>query len=294
MRGFIKDMTITIIVAAIIVIFGTVLLIVAQDNVSIKNKELVTDTYILEYDSTWKLRSNDDDSVRLKHKNGSIIDISIDNLPETYKYSNLSSTIDNVLYSIEKENKELSEYRKLYEDLKQEFDDLKRIIDEKIAIEKKENERTIIREKASELVYEKLADEQSKKVFENTQGEHRKRLNKNHHYHFFDYYWNYECKYVFFFCSDGVFRHGKYDSVQCNCRCPVGVLWHLQSSDGTCGDNSDNFGSTGRDWFYWPGNPDFNSFCRNFLSPTYKKNQDLFSINSFVSLLTIRTKSHEF
>ena len=112
MRGFIKDMTITIIVAAIIVIFGTVLLIVAQDNVSIKNKELATDTYILEYDSTWKLRSNDDDSVRLKHKNGSIIDISIDNLPETYKYSNLSSTIDNVLYSIEKENKGLKLLKK--------------------------------------------------------------------------------------------------------------------------------------------------------------------------------------
>ena len=105
MKNFVKDMMITIVVAAIIVVFGMILILVVQDNKSIKNKELVTDNYILKYDSTWKLRSNDDDSVRLKHKNGSVIDISIEELPETYKYSNLSSTIDNVLYSIENENK---------------------------------------------------------------------------------------------------------------------------------------------------------------------------------------------
>ena len=175
MRGFIKDMTITIIVAAIIVIFGTVLLIVAQDNVSIKNKELATDTYILEYDSTWKLRSNDDDSVRLKHKNGSIIDISIDNLPETYKYSNLSSTIDNVLYSIEKENKGL----KL---LKKEIVKINKSDSYKVLYEKGDNESlvTIMKKGDKLIIFELTADTKYIDILSDSYNEIVKGFRLNH------------------------------------------------------------------------------------------------------------------
>ena len=175
MRGFIKDMTITIIVAAIIVIFGTVLLIVAQDNVSIKNKELVTNTYILEYDSTWKLRSNDDDSVRLKHKNGSIIDISIDNLPETYKYSNLSSTIDNVLYSIEKENKGL----KL---LKKEIVKINKSDSYKVLYEKGDNESlvTIMKKGDKLIIFELTADTKYIDILSDSYNEIVKGFRLNH------------------------------------------------------------------------------------------------------------------
>ena len=154
MKSFIKDMMITLVVAAIIVVFGIILILVVQDNTSIKNKELVTDKYILKYDSTWKLRSNDDYSIRLKHKNGSIIDISIEELPETYKYSNLSSTIDNVLYSIEKENKEL----KL---LKKEIVKINKSDSYKVLYEKGDNESLItIMKKGDKLIlFELTADD---------------------------------------------------------------------------------------------------------------------------------------
>ena len=154
MKSFVKDMMITIVVAAIIVVFGIILILVVQDNTSIKNKELVTDRYILKYDSTWKLRSNDDYSIRLKHKNGSIIDISIEELPETYKYSNLSSTIDNVLYSIEKENKEL----KL---LKKEVVKINKSDSYKVLYEKGDNESLItIMKKGDKLIlFELTADD---------------------------------------------------------------------------------------------------------------------------------------
>ena len=153
MKSFVKDMMITIVVAAIIVVFGIILILVVQDNTSIKNKELVTDTYILKYDSTWKLRSNDDDSIRLKHKNGSIIDISIEELPETYKYSNLSSTIDNVLYSIENDNKEL----KL---LKKEIVKINKSDSYKVLYEKGDNESLItIMKKGDKLILFELTSD---------------------------------------------------------------------------------------------------------------------------------------
>ena len=38
MKNFVKDMMITIVVAAIIVVFGMILILVVQDNKSIKNK----------------------------------------------------------------------------------------------------------------------------------------------------------------------------------------------------------------------------------------------------------------
>ena len=108
MKDFIKDSSIFIVSTIILIFISTIILLITTEFSLIKDKKLVTDNYTLSYDSTWSIRSKKKNQVVLKHKKGPVLRIVITDISEDYKYDNLSSSIDNILYNIEKENSNIT------------------------------------------------------------------------------------------------------------------------------------------------------------------------------------------
>ncbi len=108
MKSLIKQSVTFIISMSIVVLIGLIVLVLINHNSTIKLKKISTDNYILNYDTTWELYSKGKDYITLKHKSSSsLIDINIIELNNEYKYLDLSQSINNILYSIEKNNSTL-------------------------------------------------------------------------------------------------------------------------------------------------------------------------------------------
>ncbi len=104
MRQFLKQSYVFIISTSVLVFIGVIILLITTKFSLITEKHLETDNYSFTYDSTWSIRLKKENSVLLKHKKGPVLKIVVTDIQEDYKYDNLSSTIDNILYNIEKEN----------------------------------------------------------------------------------------------------------------------------------------------------------------------------------------------
>lgn len=63
-----------------------------------------TDTYALNYDTTWKVKSKDLQSIVFSHHSGSLFSIELVTLDGDSKYSSIDDLIDEVMYSIEQQN----------------------------------------------------------------------------------------------------------------------------------------------------------------------------------------------
>lgn len=68
-------------------------------------KNLDTTFYSLEYDKSWKVKKKTDSNILLKHGSNSKLKIELIDLEEKYLYSSISDMIDEILYSIEIDNK---------------------------------------------------------------------------------------------------------------------------------------------------------------------------------------------
>ena len=87
----------------IVLLIGLILIIILK-NIKVIDKKIYTDNYDIYYDSTWRITSKDENNVNLKHNTGSILKIKIVTLNDYTKYENLDSSINNILYSINKKN----------------------------------------------------------------------------------------------------------------------------------------------------------------------------------------------
>ena len=104
MKDFLKQSYLFIITTSILVFVGVIILILVTKFNLITEKQLSTKTYSLEYDSTWSVKYKRKNQLVLKHKKGPVLKIIITDLTDEYKYDNLSSSIDNILFNIEKDN----------------------------------------------------------------------------------------------------------------------------------------------------------------------------------------------
>lgn len=68
-------------------------------------KKLDNDTYALNYDSTWKIKEKSKNNIVFKHHSGSKITIDIITLKNEASYLSIDDLIDEILYSIQKQNK---------------------------------------------------------------------------------------------------------------------------------------------------------------------------------------------
>lgn len=66
--------------------------------------ELKSDNYIFKYDTSWKIESEENNLIVLKHKSNSKLEIEILDLQEEYRYLSIDELLDDFLYDIEKQN----------------------------------------------------------------------------------------------------------------------------------------------------------------------------------------------
>ena len=90
----------------LVLLIGIVLIIVLK-HINFINKKITTDNYNFYYDYTWQVIKKDNSNITLKHNTDSLLKIKITTLEDYSKYENLTSSIDDILYSISSNNKEV-------------------------------------------------------------------------------------------------------------------------------------------------------------------------------------------
>lgn len=96
-----------IVISAFIVVFvGVIVLIIINLGNNDSFKVLDTKNYVVEYDRSWKVKEQETNSLLLKHKNSnSFIKIDIIPLESEFAYYSIDDLIDEILYNIDKQNK---------------------------------------------------------------------------------------------------------------------------------------------------------------------------------------------
>ena len=105
MKKLFKKYQIVIISAITVLVIGILILMLI--NLFTKNsslKEVNREEYAFKYDKSWKVKEKKDDQIILKHKSGSKITIQITKLADEYRYSTIEELIDEIIYSIQKQN----------------------------------------------------------------------------------------------------------------------------------------------------------------------------------------------
>ncbi|MBQ7136712.1 MAG: hypothetical protein IJO43_01890 [Bacilli bacterium] len=102
-----KKYKLSILIATIILILGLIVLmiILAVTTKGVGLKDFTNDNYKFEYDSTWSIKSEEEQKVVLCHENDSKLEIEIVKLEDQYKYSQITELIDELTYDISEQNK---------------------------------------------------------------------------------------------------------------------------------------------------------------------------------------------
>jgi len=102
---FIKKYKIAILLCLSILVVGFFIgFIVLNRFNSIKIKEYSNDIYSINYDTSWKIKEKNDESIKLVHNKNGEINIQIVSLEEEYKYSSSDDILEELLFNIEKQN----------------------------------------------------------------------------------------------------------------------------------------------------------------------------------------------
>lgn len=100
-----KNKKILAIIFIALAIIGSALLIILKNNKT-KIKEVNETNYTLQYDNTWKIAKEEETEIELIHKkSNSVLNIKINQIDDEYQYKTLDEIADNLLYNIQKQNK---------------------------------------------------------------------------------------------------------------------------------------------------------------------------------------------
>jgi len=94
-----------LIVALLIIFVGTSLIVLLTDT-KIKTKRFENDYYTFEYDNNWNILNESKLTVKLENNTKANLNIEMVNLEDEYKYLDMDSLIDDLLYTIQNQNKE--------------------------------------------------------------------------------------------------------------------------------------------------------------------------------------------
>lgn len=107
LKKFIKVRKVSVVTSLIVVFMGIVGMFIFTLVNNNFEKRVSEKNYVLKYDKSWKIEKMDSESVTLKHKGSkSLLKIEMVSLAMEYQYSTIEELIDEVLYNIERENKE--------------------------------------------------------------------------------------------------------------------------------------------------------------------------------------------
>lgn len=104
--GIYKKYKISILIALIIVLIGSIGLILFSLKPNSELKLVDTSNYSLKYDKSWKVKEEKENYIILSHKSSkSKLKIEIIELDKEYKYSIIDDLIDEIIYNISNQNK---------------------------------------------------------------------------------------------------------------------------------------------------------------------------------------------
>jgi len=108
LKMFIKNYKITIIVSFIVILLGLLFYILYLQffNKNADYKEFANDYFSLKYDTNWHVDKTLDDAIDLKNGSDSSVNMSIVQLSEEYKYSDIDEVMDEIIYNIGIQNPE--------------------------------------------------------------------------------------------------------------------------------------------------------------------------------------------
>lgn len=100
-----KNNKIVIISAASVLLLGVCIMLLVGLFVNHSSiKRINNENYAIQYDKTWKIKEKKENSIVLKHSSGSKVTIQIAELADEYRYSSIDDLIDEVIYSVQKQN----------------------------------------------------------------------------------------------------------------------------------------------------------------------------------------------
>jgi len=155
----------SIIIALSIIVLGLIGLIlfsIYTNKLSIK--EFKNNSYSFKYDTTWKIKDKDSQSITLEHNKGSKLNIEIVSLQEEYRYSSIDDMLDELFYDIVIQNKD---FKLLYKEkelvTKNEYDGYKMLYENNdsqamVLISKKINKLIIFTYEAKNEYFDILLD----------------------------------------------------------------------------------------------------------------------------------------
>jgi len=105
---YIKKYKLAILITLAFFIVGIIvlLLFINLNKSKIEIKKYKTSSYSFEYDTTWKISNEKENIVSLKHKNKSELEIETVYLEDEYKYLEIDTMFDEIVYDISLQNKE--------------------------------------------------------------------------------------------------------------------------------------------------------------------------------------------
>lgn len=107
MKRIYKKYKLSILIALIMILIGSIILVLFNLKSNSKLKFLDTSNYSLKYDKTWKVKEEKDNYIVLNHKkSNSKLKIEIIDLDKEYKYFTIEDLIDEIIYNISNQNKD--------------------------------------------------------------------------------------------------------------------------------------------------------------------------------------------
>lgn len=101
-----KEYKIAIIIAISIIITGTLLTVIYVKANENKIKEFKNEYYTFKYNTSWKIKDNNQNSISLINKENSTLDIKIVTLEDEYRYLPIEDILDEFLYNMQNQNKD--------------------------------------------------------------------------------------------------------------------------------------------------------------------------------------------
>lgn len=117
MKKFFNKYKLSIIICCTITIIGVILILLFNNFNNIKIKEYENNNYYLKYDNSWKIKKKESKSITLKHSNNGLVKIDIIDLSDNARYLTIDEVVDEVIFNIEKRNKEYKLLSKRKEDI---------------------------------------------------------------------------------------------------------------------------------------------------------------------------------
>ena len=106
--SILKEYKLAIAIALLVIVLGSIGIVVYLKLNNNKIKEFNNEYYTFNYNSSWKVKEENEKSILLMHGKNANINIEIVTLEDEYRYLSIEDLLDEFLYNVESQNKDYS------------------------------------------------------------------------------------------------------------------------------------------------------------------------------------------